>query len=269
MHSLNFLHILKNNLKGDCLFMKMTIIKKLLAAILTAATIMAAPGFASAVPDPNKKNGKNMEKLLGHNVGHDNQDGEDEEMEMDDGQGDEMDDGQGDDQVFAVFVYNGIDNVPIQSDNEKIGFAVRVTMSAVMNLLWGYTPEQTSHLLDRLAQCATADVAKLYVAEAIKNLVYYGVLCGLEQIEHAVDILINCATANSAKGYVAEVIAELLNEGSLDEYTPEQIGHIVNTLINCATVNDAKEYVAKATTELASKGLISEAQKQQLAQAIA
>ena len=267
--------------------MKLKIIKKLLAAILTAATITVTPGLASAVPHdflgkkmPAEHNDGEEQEGEQADIGALAEDEEDEEDEEEEQEGEQADVGAlADDEkkieqeILASLdsVFDEIIELPIQTDNDKISFAFNIAIEADVSQFKQKAPEHMSHIIDKLADCATADVAKEYVVEAIWALAHADLLNVYthEQIEHVVNILVNCATENNAKENVAGTIAILADKNLLNGYTHAEIGHIVDVLINCATENNAKENVADAVAKLTSKNLLSEAQRQQLEKAIA
>ena len=254
--------------------MKTKILKRILAIMLSASTVMTMSGLVMAGPDDKPK------KMLGQKRLRDEEnesEGEEEEEEeegysmhesfSDDEEEDYDEDKHheyplyGDDEEKEEKEENKAENIssktqisefeallnkPIESDVDGKEFASVVMNMLKVKLLKDSMKSNLYRIMPLLLQCSGYDKARANVAGALRDFAQKGLFNGFKegQVNELIDILKRCAQTDEARANVARALGNFAQKGLFNGFGVGQSSELIDILNICAQTDKARANVA-------------------------
>ena len=277
-------------------------IKKILAVMLAASTVMTMSGLVMAGPN-DPKDGK-QKKILGQKRSRDDEENESDEEESQEGkklkigenqyikinqgekekkksdekdkQGEEekkADDGDLDEvdiqESNLISRFNDLFREDFKDDSERMQFADVVRDLSNCDFFNKYSNSEIKKLMQKLIQCLklNSDNVKSDVSQTMISII---VKCNLnkEIIDDLLTILDLCLQTdnNKAKSNVVNAISTVVDGGLCDEFNNQQINSLV-AILNCclnAADEETAKCAAKVTETMLLNGVVDESASQQI-----
>ena len=277
-------------------------IKKILAVILAASTVMSMSGLVMA--GPNDPKDEKPKKILGKKKSRDDEENESDDEESEGGKKLKIGEGQcvkvnqskkekkksddkdrqvkeeekaKDSDLYEMNIqesnlisrFNDLFSRSFRDDSEKMEFADVVRDLSNCDFFNKYSKSKIKQLMKRLIQCLklNSDNVKSDVSQAMISII---VKCNLNKgnINDLLKILDLCSQTdnNKAKLNVMNAISAVVDGGLRCEFNNQQINSLVAILARCSNAIDEEtaKCAAKAVETVIQNGVVDESASQQM-----